>query len=55
MKDKRKGFEEKLDAQLLEWNAQMDLLKAKAVTATVGIIFTRVPGSALFREHCLFQ
>ena len=30
MKDKRKAFEEKLDAQLDEWSAQIDLLKAKA-------------------------
>lgn len=30
MKDKRKAYEEKLDAQLEEWNAQVALLKAKA-------------------------
>jgi multidrug resistance efflux pump len=30
MEDKRKAFEEKLDAQLEEWNAQIALLKAKA-------------------------
>ncbi|MBU3948565.1 MAG: coiled coil domain-containing protein [Proteobacteria bacterium] len=30
MKDKRKAYEEKFDAQLDEWNAQIDLLKAKA-------------------------
>ncbi len=30
MKDKRKEYEEKLDAQLDEWNAQIALLKAKA-------------------------
>jgi multidrug resistance efflux pump len=30
MKDKRKAYEEKLDAQLAEWNAQIDLLRAKA-------------------------
>jgi multidrug resistance efflux pump len=30
MKDKRKAYEEKLDAQLDEWSAQIDLLKAKA-------------------------
>ncbi len=28
--DKRKRYEEKLDAQLEEWSAQMALLKAKA-------------------------
>ncbi len=28
--DKRKAYEEKLDAQLKEWNAQIDLLKARA-------------------------
>jgi multidrug resistance efflux pump len=33
MTDKRKAFEEKLDAQLKEWNAQIALLKAKADTA----------------------
>ena len=33
MKDKRKAYEEKLDAQLDEWKAQIDLLKAKADTA----------------------
>jgi uncharacterized protein YaiL (DUF2058 family) len=30
--DKRKAFEEKLDAQMKEWNAQIALLKAKAHT-----------------------
>jgi multidrug resistance efflux pump len=30
MKEKRKAYEEKLDAQLNEWNTQIDLLKAKA-------------------------
>lgn len=30
MKDKRKAYEEKLDAQLKEWSAQIGLLKAKA-------------------------
>jgi hypothetical protein len=33
MNDKRKAYEEKLDAQLKEWNAQMALLKAKAENA----------------------
>ena len=33
VKDKRKAFEEKLDAQMNEWNAQIALLKAKADTA----------------------
>ena len=33
MKDKRKAYEEKLDAQLKEWNAQITLLKAKAENA----------------------
>ena len=33
MTDKRKTFEEKLDAQMNEWNAQIALLKAKADTA----------------------
>ena len=31
--DKRKRYEEKLDAQLEEWSAQMTLLKAKADSA----------------------
>ena len=30
MKDKRKAYEEKLDAQLEEWKAQIALLKARA-------------------------
>jgi hypothetical protein len=30
MRNKRKAYEEKLDAQLDEWNAQIALLKAKA-------------------------
>ena len=30
MKDKRKAYEEKLDAQLEEWNAQVALFKYKA-------------------------
>lgn len=30
MKDKRKAYEEKLDAQLEEWNAQIALLKVRA-------------------------
>ena len=33
MKDKRKAYEEKFDAQLKEWSAQLDLLKAKADNA----------------------
>ncbi len=33
MKDKRKAYEEKLDSQLKEWNAQITLLKAKAKNA----------------------
>ncbi|HVO66665.1 MAG TPA: hypothetical protein VMT12_09290 [Syntrophales bacterium] len=30
MKDKRKAYEEKIDAELKEWNAQIALLKARA-------------------------
>ena len=33
MTDKRRAFEEKLDAQLKEWNAQIALLKARAENA----------------------
>ena len=33
MADKRKAYEEKFDAQLKEWSAQIALLKAKADTA----------------------
>lgn len=33
MTDKRKAYEEKFDAQLKEWSAQVALLKAKADTA----------------------
>ena len=35
MKDRRKAYEEKLDAQLEEWNAQIALLKARADKAKV--------------------
>ena len=30
MKDKRKAYEKKIDAQLKEWNAQIALLRARA-------------------------
>ena len=33
MQDKRKAYEEKLEAQVKEWNAQLELLKAKAGNA----------------------
>jgi hypothetical protein len=33
MNDKRKAYEEKIDAQLKEWSAQIALLKAKADNA----------------------
>ncbi len=33
MMDKRKAYEEKLDAQLEEWSAQIALLKARAAKA----------------------
>jgi hypothetical protein len=33
MKSKRKVYEEKLDSQMNTWNAQIELLKAKAVKA----------------------
>jgi hypothetical protein len=33
MPDKRKAYEERFDAQLKEWSAQIALLKAKADTA----------------------
>jgi hypothetical protein len=33
MKNKRKAYEEKLDAQLDEWSAQIGVLKAKAEKA----------------------
>ena len=33
MKEKRKAYEEKFDAQLKEWSAQIALLKAKADSA----------------------
>jgi len=43
MTDKRMKFEEKLDAQMKEWNAQIDLLKAKTGTdkawAEAGSVF----------------
>ncbi|GFE62834.1 coiled coil domain-containing protein [Geobacter sp. AOG2] len=34
MSDRRKAYEERLDAQLKEWNAQITLLKAKAEKMT---------------------
>jgi hypothetical protein len=37
MKDKRKAYEEKLDAQLKEWSAQISLLKAKADNAKADV------------------
>lgn len=37
MKDKRKAYEEKLDAQLREWSAQTALLKAKADMAKADV------------------
>ncbi len=37
MNDKRKAYEEKLDAQLKEWSAQLTLLKAKADNAKADI------------------
>jgi len=36
MKDKRKAYEEKIDAQLEEWNAQLALLRARAAKARAG-------------------
>jgi len=37
MSGKRKAYEEKLDAQLKEWNAQIALLKAKAANAEADV------------------
>ena len=37
MKDKRKAYEEKFDAQLKEWSAQIALLKAKADKARADV------------------
>jgi hypothetical protein len=37
MNDKRKAYEEKLDAELKEWNAEIELLKAKAANVTAGM------------------
>ena len=37
MKDKRKAYEEQLDAKVKEWNAQIALLKAKAENAKAGV------------------
>ena len=36
MTDKRKAYEEKVDAQLEEWNAQIALFKARADKAKAG-------------------
>lgn len=37
MTEKRKAFEEKLDAQLKEWSAEIALLKAKAENAKADV------------------
>ncbi len=37
MGDQRKAYEEKLDAQLKEWNAQIALFKARAEKMTAGM------------------
>jgi len=37
MNEKRKAYEEKLDAQLKEWSAQLALLKAKAENARADV------------------
>jgi multidrug resistance efflux pump len=37
MQDKRKAYEEKLDAQVKEWSAQIELLKAKADKAKADV------------------
>lgn len=37
MTDKRKAYEEKLDAQLAEWNAQIALYKARADKAKADV------------------
>ena len=44
MTDKRRAFEEKLEAQMKEWNAQIDLLKAKADTASAALDQVRESG-----------
>ena len=38
MNEKRKVFYEKFDAQLDEWGAQIELLKAKSATVKAGIV-----------------
>ncbi len=35
--NKKQAYEEKLKAQLEEWNAKIDVLKAKAKTAKAGV------------------
>lgn len=52
MMDKRKAYEEKLAAQLEEWNAMVALLKAKAdkATATAKIEYFEIT-EALQRKH----
>ena len=52
MQNKRKAYEEKLDAQLKEWNAQIALLKAKAEnTKADGKIDYYKTIDALQRKH----
>lgn len=52
MKDKRNAYEEKLAAQLEEWNAQVALFKAKAdkATAAAKIEYCEIT-EALQRKH----
>jgi uncharacterized protein YfiM (DUF2279 family) len=52
MMDKRKAYEEKLAAQLEEWNAQLALFKAKAnkATAAAKIEYCKIT-ETLERKH----
>ncbi|MBF0313525.1 MAG: coiled coil domain-containing protein [Oligoflexia bacterium] len=52
MNEKRKEYEEKVSAQLEKWNAEIDLLKAKADKAEAGIKIEYLETlSALKRKH----
>jgi len=53
MKERRKAYEEKLDVQLEEWNAQIDLLKAKAdkAKAVVKIEFYKNIGALQHKQE----
>jgi chromosome segregation ATPase len=53
MNDTKKGYEEKLDAQLKEWSAQIELLKAKAgnAKADAKMEYRKTIGALQAKQH----